>query len=112
MRATERLADVPLFFGLQPGELQLISRYTQRRRFQANRTILHRGDPGTSLFIILSGKGLKKENVAEGVRITNAFQLKQTDEYFERLAKCGLPERRERSRLWKMVEMRKQTMPA
>src|SRR5207244_3026355 len=46
-------------------------------------------------FIILSGKGLKKENIAEGVRITNAFQLKQTDEYFERLAKCGLPERRD-----------------
>jgi len=46
------------------------------------------------------------------VRITNAFQLKQTDEYFERLAKCGLPERRERSRLWKMVDLRKQTMAA
>ena len=63
-------------------------------------------------FIILSGKGLKKENIAEGVRITNAFQLKQADEYFERLAKCGLPERRERSRLWKMIELRKQSMAA
>ena len=35
------------------------------------------------------------------------FQLKQSEEYFERLAKCGLPERRERSRLWKMVELTK-----
>jgi len=61
-------------------------------------------------FIILSGKGLKKANVAEGVRITLAFQMKQTEEYFERLAKCGLPERRERSRLWKMFELQKQQM--
>jgi hypothetical protein len=63
-------------------------------------------------FIILSGKGMKKENIREGVRITNAFQLKQIEEYFERLAKCGLPERRERSRLWKFVELTKQSMAA
>jgi hypothetical protein len=56
-------------------------------------------------FIVLSGKGLKRENIEQGCRITNAFQLKQTEEYFERLAKCGLPERRERSRLWKFVEL-------
>jgi hypothetical protein len=59
-------------------------------------------------FIILSGKGLKKENIAQGARITLAFQMKQTEEYFERLAKCGLPERRGRSRLWNMFELQKQ----
>src|SRR5689334_11440666 len=59
-------------------------------------------------FIILSGKGLKKENIEQGVRITLAFQMKQTEEYFERLAKCGMPERRDRSRLWKMLELNKQ----
>jgi hypothetical protein len=63
-------------------------------------------------FIILAGKGLTKECIAEGARITNAFQLKQTEEYFERLAKCGLPERRERSRLWKFVELQKQAAAA
>jgi len=63
-------------------------------------------------FIILSGKGIKRENIQEGVRITNAFQLKQSEEYFERLAKCGLPERRERSRLWKLVELSKQAAAA
>jgi len=63
-------------------------------------------------FIILSGKGLTKKRIAEGVRITTAFQLKQSEEYFERLAKCGLPERRERSRLWKMVELAKQSAAA
>jgi hypothetical protein len=61
-------------------------------------------------FIILAGKGTKKANIEQGVRITNAFQLKQTEEYFERLAKCGLPERRERSRLWKFVELNRQAM--
>jgi hypothetical protein len=59
-------------------------------------------------FIILAGKGLKPENIKEGIRITTAFQLKQSEEYFERLAKCGLPERRERSRLWKFVELTRQ----
>jgi hypothetical protein len=63
-------------------------------------------------FIILSGKGLKKENIEQGIRITMAFQLKQTEEYFERLAKCGLPERRDRSRLWKMLELNKQAIGA
>src|SRR6266446_2334157 len=61
-------------------------------------------------FIILSGKGLKKENIAQGARITLAFQMKQTEEYFERLAKCGLPERRGRSRLWNMFELQKQQL--
>jgi hypothetical protein len=59
-------------------------------------------------FIILAGKGVGRENVEKGIRITVAFQLKQADEYFERLAKCGLPERRERSRLWKFVELNRQ----
>jgi hypothetical protein len=58
-------------------------------------------------FIILAGKGTKKANIDEGVRIQKMFQVKQSEEYFERLAKCGLPERRERSRLWKMVELAK-----
>jgi hypothetical protein len=58
-------------------------------------------------FIILAGKGTKKANIEEGVRIQKMFQLKQSEEYFERLAKCGLPERRDRSRLWKMVELTK-----
>ncbi|HLK12605.1 MAG TPA: ferritin-like domain-containing protein [Candidatus Binatia bacterium] len=63
-------------------------------------------------FIILAGKGLTRERVQEGVRITSAFQLKQSEEYFERLARCGLPERRERSRLWKFVEMNRQALGA
>lgn len=56
-------------------------------------------------FIILSGKGLKHENVQQGLKITAQFNLKQVEEYFERLDKCGLPERRERSKLRQVMEM-------
>ena len=56
-------------------------------------------------FIILAGKGMKKENIEQGVKITAQFQVKQVEEYFERLDKCGLPERRERSKLHKALEL-------
>ena len=56
-------------------------------------------------FIILSGKGMKKENIEQGCKITAQFQVKQVEEYFERLEKCGLPERKERSKLYKALEM-------
>jgi hypothetical protein len=63
----------------------------------------------TESFIVLAGGGLKQENIAEGVKITTAFQLKQMQEHFERLDKCGMPERKsgDRSRLWNMFEMGK-----
>jgi len=53
----------------------------------------------TEPFIVLAGKGLKKENIEQGAKITALFQLKQIEEYFERLDKCGLSERRKRSKL-------------
>jgi hypothetical protein len=59
----------------------------------------------TEAFIILAGGGLKKENIEQGIKITTQFNLKQMQEHFERLDKCGMPERRERSKLYKMYEM-------
>jgi len=63
-------------------------------------------------FIILSGKGMKKENIEQGLKITAQFNLKQIDEYFERLDKCGLPERRERSKLALAMEMTRAVIAA
>ncbi|MBC8293850.1 MAG: ferritin-like domain-containing protein [Proteobacteria bacterium] len=63
-------------------------------------------------FVILSGKGLKKENIDKGLVITGMFQMRQTEEYFERLDKCGLTDRRERSRLHEVYEMTKQGLAA
>lgn len=59
----------------------------------------------TESFIILAGGGLSKENIDKGVKITSQFQLKQLEEHFERLDKCGMPERKECSKLYKMLEM-------
>jgi hypothetical protein len=61
-------------------------------------------------FIILSGKGMKRENIQQGLKITAQFNLKQVEEYFERLDKCGLPERRERSKLAMAMEMTRQAI--
>ncbi|HUI25778.1 MAG TPA: ferritin-like domain-containing protein [Candidatus Kryptonia bacterium] len=63
-------------------------------------------------FIILSGKGMKKENIEQGLKITAQFNLKQIDEYFERLDKCGMPERRERSKLALANEMTRAVLNA
>ena len=63
-------------------------------------------------FIILSGKGMKKENIQAGLKITAQFNLKQVDEYFERLDKCGMPERRERSKLAMAMEMTRAAIAA
>jgi hypothetical protein len=66
----------------------------------------------TEPFIILAGKGLGAQNIRDGLRVTAQFQLKQAEEYFERLEKCGLPERRERSKLARAVELGRATIAA
>ena len=64
----------------------------------------------TEPFIILAGKGLKKENIERGTAVTALFQLKQMEEYFERLDKCGLAERRQRSKLHRALELTRATL--
>ena len=61
----------------------------------------------TESFIILAGGGLKRENIEEGIKVTTRFQLKQMEEHFERLEKCGMPERKDRSKLYQMFVMGK-----
>ena len=46
---------------------------------------------------------MKKENIEQGIKITTQFNLKQMHEHFERLDKCGMPERRDRSKLYQDV---------
>ena len=56
----------------------------------------------TEAFIILAGGGLKKENIEQGMQVSRwQFNLKQMQEHFERLDKCGMPERKsvDRSKL-------------
>jgi hypothetical protein len=61
----------------------------------------------TEAFIILAGKGMKAEQIRKGCEVTALFQAKQIEEYFERLDKCGLTERRKMSKLWNVFELTK-----
>src|SRR5262249_14885873 len=61
----------------------------------------------TEAFIVLAGGGAEKENIDEGIKVTTRFQMKQMEEHFERLEKCGMPERKDpnRSKLYGMYLM-------
>ena len=39
---------------------------------------------------------MKKEQIDAGIKVTTQFNLKQMSEHFERLEKCGMPERKDR----------------
>jgi CRP/FNR family transcriptional regulator len=73
MQTIERLADVLLFSGLKPGELELIAQYTRRRRLPANVTVVYQDAPGTALYVILSGKVKVHTATPEGRDVLLAF---------------------------------------
>lgn len=47
--------------------------------------------------IVLAGKGTKPGQIAEGVKLVGGFQMRQIEEYFQRLRRAGFEERIERS---------------
>lgn len=59
MDLSERIAQlgrVPLFSGLTPGALELISRVATEESHALGTRIFQQGDPGDRMYIILSGK--------------------------------------------------------
>jgi hypothetical protein len=63
-------------------------------------------DPAnTEALVILAGKGLKKENIEQGVEFTKLLTKQRIEEYFQRCARAGLAERRERSRLTELLAL-------
>jgi CRP/FNR family transcriptional regulator/CRP/FNR family cyclic AMP-dependent transcriptional regulator len=50
------LRQVPLFAPLSDHDLTTIEAIAQRRRFRRGEIIFHRGDPGATLYVILSGR--------------------------------------------------------
>ena len=59
MEASERiaqLAKVPLFAGLRPGALELISKVSTEESHALGTKIFQHGDPGDKLYVILEGK--------------------------------------------------------
>jgi CRP-like cAMP-binding protein len=49
------LKQVPIFSDLTPKELAEIEKIVHRRRYKKNETIIHTGDPGLGMYIIVNG---------------------------------------------------------
>ena len=47
--------------------------------------------------IVLAGKGTQPQQIKEGVEIVGHMQIRQIEEYFQRLKRAGFEERVERS---------------
>jgi CRP/FNR family transcriptional regulator, cyclic AMP receptor protein len=60
------LSEVPLFESLPAGEVELVAQRLRPRRFRQGDVIFHRHDPGTGLYIIVSGKVKIHTDEADG----------------------------------------------
>ncbi len=49
------LKKVPVFSDLTPKELTEVEKIVHRRRYKKNETIIHAGDPGLGMYIIVNG---------------------------------------------------------
>lgn len=49
------LKKVPIFSDLTPKELTEVEKIVHRRRYKKNETIIHTGDPGLGMYIIVNG---------------------------------------------------------
>lgn len=47
---------IPLFSGLSPDKTEVLEAAAQRRSFKRGEVIFHKGDPGTTLFLITQGQ--------------------------------------------------------
>ncbi len=54
--SVDALRHVPLFAALDEDSLQALARHSRRRVFKDNQTIFNEGEPGHSLFVIVSGR--------------------------------------------------------
>jgi CRP/FNR family cyclic AMP-dependent transcriptional regulator len=50
------LRQVPLFAGLDDALLKTLLQHSRRRKFNSNETLFHEGDPGYTLYLIVSGR--------------------------------------------------------
>ncbi len=48
--------------------------------------------------IVLAGKGTSPEQIKKGIEIVGTLQVKQVEEYFQRLRRAGFAERIEKSK--------------
>jgi CRP/FNR family cyclic AMP-dependent transcriptional regulator len=78
------LEQVPLFSGLGKDELQALFDHATVRKYPKNTIIIHDGDEGDSLYVIISGKVKVFLTDAQGKEVILNFQ--ETGEYFGELS--------------------------
>jgi CRP-like cAMP-binding protein len=60
------LQQVPMFAGLEPEDLEALAGRLRRRKYQRGATVFVHGDPGSSLYIVESGRVKLGFTSAEG----------------------------------------------
>ena len=70
---TSVLRKVPLFAGLDEPSLLTLAQHSRRRRFPPGETLFHEGDPGYTLYVIISGR-VKVQTVGSAGEIIQIAQ--------------------------------------
>ena len=63
------LRRVPLFSGLNPGQLELLTIGSARRSYPRGRTIVSEGEPSQSMYILLAGRAKVQRSDSEGKEV-------------------------------------------
>lgn len=63
------LRRVPLFYGLNESQLDLLSTGSTRRSYARGRTLVAEGEPSQSLFVLLSGRAKVQRSDSEGKEV-------------------------------------------
>lgn len=63
------LRRVPLFYGLNESQLDLLSTGSTRRSYAKGRTLVAEGEPSQSLFVLLSGRAKVQRSDSEGKEV-------------------------------------------
>lgn len=69
MTILDSLAQVPLFSGLQPADLELIGQRVRQRRYRGSEVIFHKDDPGIAFYMILSGRVKVHTETSDGTEV-------------------------------------------
>lgn len=65
--SVKALRQVPIFSDLDDDSLAALARRSRRRKFGANDALFHEGDPGLTLYVIVSGRVKIQTTTLEGI---------------------------------------------
>lgn len=78
MGMVEQLAEIPLFHGVDSVDQEALKRLMYRRAFARGEVVFRRGDPGDSMYIVLSGRARVYTEDEQG----NEFTIRYLDKMF------------------------------